>query len=317
MRKDIFEDCLNTVQKLSGKNISFWDELAEKHGYPCKEAIRSDFRREAKKKGLRLSDSTERNGGPKILIFDLETSPILRWAWSLWEEHPSPKTIVRDWHILSYSAKWLFDDSIISDVLTPKEVDNADDFRLTESLWNLLDAADIAVAYNGSGFDFKRLNTRFLKNSFLPPSYYLTVDPIVTAKKVFDFSSNSMDFVAKFLEQDGKIHTDFELWMRCMDGEEKALAELEIYNNFDVRILESLYLNILPYISGHPNVSLFYQDDVSRCKKCGSAQLVELQGKAYVTTTNLYRQYRCTKCGSILRGREGLLGKEKRKNIRQ
>ena len=88
------------------------------------------------------------------------------YFWSLWPNFISTDAVVRDWHLLSYSAKWLFSEDTISEVLTPKEIEKEDDSRLANSIWKLLDDADIAVAYNGISFDFKRCNTRFLKNSY-------------------------------------------------------------------------------------------------------------------------------------------------------
>ena len=68
------------------------------------------------------------------------------------------------------------------------QIEKEDDSRLAKSIWGLLDDCDIAVAYNGVSFDFKRCNTRFLKHDLTPPSYYVPVDPIITAKKCFDIS---------------------------------------------------------------------------------------------------------------------------------
>lgn len=315
MQNSVFDDCMKTQKELSGKNVPFWGDLAKKHGYSSGENLRSDYRREAKRRGYVLSDLKEKNGGPKVLIFDLETTPMLRWAFSLHEEHASPKTIVRDWHLLSYSAQWLFEDDVFAEVLTPKEIKAVDDSRLARSMWELIDNADIAVAYNGTNFDFKRLNTRFLKHGLLPPSHFLTVDPILTARSVFDFSSNSMDYVAEFLEHDKKIHTDFSLWSSCMDGNLESLENMLEYNVQDIKVLESLYLSLLPYMKNHPNMNLFYEDNVQRCRQCGSEKIIEIPKKVYRTLTNAYGLYRCTNCGYSGRFRESVLTKEKRKSI--
>ena len=41
MREDIYRDVQENVEKLSGKNIPFWDKLPEKWGFSNKQNIRS------------------------------------------------------------------------------------------------------------------------------------------------------------------------------------------------------------------------------------------------------------------------------------
>ena len=42
----------------------------------------------------------------KILIIDIETSPIMGKVWSLWKQNVSLDQIEEDWYIMSYAAKW-------------------------------------------------------------------------------------------------------------------------------------------------------------------------------------------------------------------
>jgi hypothetical protein len=314
MREDIYNDVQRNVEKLSGKNIPFWDKLAEKWGFSNKETIRSQYRNEAKRRGYSLYKARQKNG-PRILIFDLETSPLSGYFWGLWEQNISIGAILKDWHLISYAAKWLFDEDVISEVMTPREMANENDYRLTKSMWNLLDEADIAVAYNGMSFDVKRINTCFLKHELPPTSPYISVDPIRVAKKKFDFSSNKMDYISQFLDGDRKLHTDFSLWARCMDGNSDALNEMDFYCRQDIAVLESIYLNFLPWMDGnHPNMNVFYDDEISRCPMCSSVN-IEYTGKEYKTTTNSYPSFVCKDCGYQGKSRKGSLSKEKRKTI--
>ena len=119
-----------------------------------------------------------------------------------------------------------------------------------------------------------------------------------------------MDYVSEFIEGDRKIHTDFILWVRCLNGDESALEEMENYNKQDIVVLETIYLNFLPWMQGHPNLNVFYTDDVSRCPQCASTK-IEFTGKTYPTLTNLYNAYRCVDCGYRGRERKGILSREK------
>lgn len=314
MNDEIFEDCKNNYEKNIGKNVSYWGGLADKYNYESKDAIRGAWRREAEKRGYKRDSAFRSLGGPKILIYDIETSPLVCYSFSLYPERISTDQIIKDWHMISYSAKWLFDEEILSEVLTPKEMKNADDKRLAKSLWKLFDEADIIIGYNGLRFDLPRCNSRFLIHGLLPPSHFIFIDPIVTAKKTFGFSSNKMDYLLELLELDRKIHTDFTLWSRCMDGELEALEEMRTYNVKDSRVLESLYLELLPWIQSHPNMNLYYEDDVSRCPNCGSENLKKNTG-TYKTLTNIYPAFLCNDCGYRGRERKGILSKEKSKTV--
>ena len=108
---------------------------------------------------------------PKILMLDIETTPIPVWCWSLGKQYVQTHNMMKDdngktidWYILSWSAKWLYDDKVLSDVLTPKEAINRNDERVLQSVWKLLDEADIIIAHNGDRFDLRKIKARFLSN---------------------------------------------------------------------------------------------------------------------------------------------------------
>ncbi len=55
----------------------------------------------------------KKNKGPKVLVFDIETKPLLGYVWSIWEQNVSLNMINTDWSVLSWSAKWLDDPSAL------------------------------------------------------------------------------------------------------------------------------------------------------------------------------------------------------------
>jgi len=56
-------------------------------------------------------------------------------VWGLYKQYIPNDNIIKDWNILSWAAKWLFDDEIMSDILTPKEAVARDDSRILKSMW--------------------------------------------------------------------------------------------------------------------------------------------------------------------------------------
>ena len=193
---------------------------------------------------------------PKILLLDIETAPLKAYVWSRWRQNIYSDQILSNWFILTWSAKWLFEDNIFASKLTSKEALSEDDSRITEELWHYLDEADIVIAHNGNVFDLPRINARLLLHNLLPPSPYRQIDTLKIAQRQFEFPSNKLDDLATFLGIEGKIKTSMELWDRCVRGSDKALAEMERYNKQDVKLLEEVYVTLIPWIKSHPNIGL-------------------------------------------------------------
>jgi len=251
----------------------------------------------------------------RILVFDTETAPLKAYVWSLWNQNVGYKhQLVSDWFFLSWSAKWLMEKEIYSDRLTAEEVKAEDDKRIVLSLRDLLDEADIVIAHNGEAFDVKKINTQFLNYRIKPPSPFLILDTLKHCRSAFKLTSNRLDYVANFLGLEGKMDTGgFELWKKCLEGCEESLEKMRTYCNKDVKLLEDVYLAIRPYMKFHPNISMFIEDDVTRCPACGSENL-EWKGN-YATKNNMYKAFQCNNCGAVGRSRTSDLGLLKRKNM--
>lgn len=253
------------------------------------------------------------NTSAKVLIIDIETAPINAYVWGIWNQNIGTHQIQSDWFCLTWAAKWLFEDKVYSAKLRPNEVQNQDDKRIIESIWKLVNEADIVIAHNGEKFDMPKLNSRFIINGLNPPLPYQQIDTLKHIRRQFGFTSNKLDYVNKLLNLERKKETNFELWERCMKGNANALSEMEAYNVQDVRILEETYLLIRAWIKPHPNMGLFILDEKEhRCPNCGSNDL-NAEGKMYYTSTNAYELMRCSNCGASSRKRLGAINiKEKR-----
>ncbi len=55
---------------------------------------------------------------PRILLFDIETAPMEVFVWGLYKQFIPHTNVIKDWFILSWSAKWLYEDKILSAVVT-------------------------------------------------------------------------------------------------------------------------------------------------------------------------------------------------------
>lgn len=239
---------------------------------------------------------------PRVLVFDIETAPIKAYIWKLWKTDVYIDQIINEWFCIAWSAKWLYSKDVMGEVLTPEEVANENDKRIMISLWHLINEADIVIAHNGNRFDIPRINSRFITNGLAPTKPYFSIDTYQVAKKQFGFSSNKLDALAGYFNIPHKLHTDFDLWKRCLQGDKKALSYMLKYNKKDVAILEEVYLKLRPWIKNHPNMGNLIGDSDS-CSVCGSSNITPIHDKYYYTSVNRYPLYKCNECGAISRGR--------------
>ena len=249
----------------------------------------------------------------KILFVDVETSPMEVYVWGLYKQQIPISNVIKDWSLLSWSAKWLHDDKIMSKKVSTIEAMGRTDFSVIESLWKLFNEADIIVAHNAIKFDVRKINARFIENGYAPPSPYQVIDTLKVAQRYFGFSSHKLEYLMGLLGSENKKHTSFSLWKRCVNGDEDALKYMLEYNEQDVVVLEELYLILRPWIKSHVNLGLYTENTDSVCANCGSNKLD--WNTKYYTPANKYSAYRCLNCGAFGRSRFSKITKDKRKNL--
>jgi DNA polymerase elongation subunit (family B) len=243
--------------------------------------------------------------GPKILLLDIETAPIQAYVWSLWGNDVALNQIKKDWHVLSWAAKWLPSKNVVyHDQRNAKNIEN--DKQILKPLWQMMDDADIIVTQNGKKFDEKKLNSRFAIHGFPPPAPYKHIDTLAIAKKKFAFTSNKLEYLTEKLNKKYKKlkHEEFagfELWRQCLAGNVKAWKAMEKYNKYDVLALEELYHTLVKW-DNTVNFSVYY--DEPTCS-CGSTEF-ERRG-FYYTGVGKYQRYKCVECGTWTRGRQNLI----------
>jgi hypothetical protein len=262
---------------------------------------------------------------PKILVFDIETAPCLSYHWGLWQQNIGLNMMVRDWAVISWSAKWVGEDEVMyqdcrshfdgSALSVHSEID---DRNILEGVWALLDNADIVVTQNGKKFDVKKLNARFLHHGMKPPSSYKHIDTLQIAKRHFAFTSNKLEYMTdKFCTKYKKLthgkFPGFELWKECQLGNSEAWDEMEEYNQYDVLSLEELVFKLAPWSNQMPNLDMYHDEGENVCF-CGNHEW-EHRGYAY-TNLSKFDKFACTSCGAEKRGRVNLLTKEKRATLR-
>lgn len=228
----------------------------------------------------------------KVLVFDIETSPIVAHVWGLRDQNIALNQIVTDWHVMAFAAKWLGKKEVI---YFDKRYEASDHFILTV-IWKLLNEADIVVTQNGQNFDSRKLNARFIQYGMRPPSPYKHLDTYKMAKTVAEFTSHKLEYLTdklctKYKKLSHKNFPGMSLWNECLKGNKKAWEEMKTYNIHDVLSTEELYNKLKSWTpSTMPDV---YHNGV--CGVCGKNKL-QKRGTMWKAKT-VYQRYQCQNCG--------------------
>lgn len=158
--------------------------------------------------------------------------------------------------------------------------------------------ADEIVAHYGNGFDFPWIRTRCLYHRLPPIPIYKTVDTKALASKYFYFNSNKLDYISSFLGHGRKLKTEFDLWKKILlDNDIKALDYMCKYCGIDVRRLESVYKDLMPYVKPQTHHGVLMGKDKWTCPRCGSSNVEKSKTRVSAAGT-VTHQMRCLDDGS-------------------
>lgn len=235
---------------------------------------------------------------PKILLYDIETSPLLTYTWGIYEQNAIK--VLEDFKILCFAYKWLGESKVHvvaqNDFKGYKPGVN-EDSAVVRALHGLFEEADVVIAHNGDSFDQKKAQARMIVHGLTPPAPYKQIDTKKVAKRYARFDSNKLDDLARQLGLERKGETGgFETWEGCMAGDNKAWKKMKQYNKQDVTVLEEVYLKLRPWIRNHPAMNLL-TNRLGACPTCGEGPL-QRRGYTTPTRTGVRQRFVCTKCGA-------------------
>ena len=239
------------------------------------------------------------DNGPKIVTFDVETTPQEGYFWGKkWETNIAK--ITNSSMILSYSAHWVGGKHITKGWPDYKGYKKGvlDDSAIVKDIRdNIFNVADIIITQNGRAYDIKAANSRFAFYKLQPPSPYKVIDTKTEAKRYFNLPSYSLDDMCEYFGiGKKKEHEGFPLWEKCMAGDKSAWKRMLSYNSNDSDITYKLYLVIRPFMKTHPNIGMYKKPDGLYCPNCGSREL-NWEGW-YRNKTTKYHSFSCKDCGA-------------------
>lgn len=232
----------------------------------------------------------------KRLFWDIETSPNLVYSWRIgYNLSLQPHDIVKERAIISIAYKWEHEDEV--HVLTWDE--NQCDKKMLEEFVEVLHSADESVAHNGKRFDEKWLRTRCIYHRILTFPRYKSLDTLLKAKQGFNFNSNKLDYIAKYLGVGAKLqHEGFEMWRKIIeDKDPEALEAMCQYNKIDVIVLQDVYQALKSYVNPETHEGVILGKGKHTCPYCGGEES-ELLKNTVTTKGTIQRVMECNGCKS-------------------
>lgn len=146
----------------------------------------------------------------KRLFFDIETSPNIGFFWQAgYDLKVTHECIIEERAIICVCWKWAGQAKVHS---LQWDGDQSDKALLKAFMPTLLEA-DEAIGHNGDRFDIPWLRTRCLFYDIPFPPQITTIDTLKAARGKFNFNSNKLDYIGKYLGLGGKAPTGgFDTW---------------------------------------------------------------------------------------------------------
>lgn len=230
----------------------------------------------------------------KTLVLDIERLPGLARVWGPKTKYIHPNNFVRWPSTLCFAAQWFGS----KDMMFFAAWDDAQAMR--QASWDLYNEADIVITYNGVGFDNKHLRSEWTEHRLGEPTPWRDVDLLKVVRATQGWEAKSLDQVCKRLGIAAKNDFyDADVAEAAMAGDIKAQKKLQRYNANDVKITSDVYVELMPYIKGHPHVAPTLGLERTTCPRCASSN-VERNGIETPQVVNFYR-YRCRDCGGNFR----------------
>jgi len=233
---------------------------------------------------------------PKRLFFDIETSPNIVYSWRIgYKINLMPHSIIEERKIICISYSWEGDKKKQSFTWDKNKCDK----QMLIDFIKVLNQADEVIAHNGDRFDVPWLRGRCIYHGIDMMPQITTLDTLkkVKGKMGFNFNSNRLDYIARFLGVGKKIKTDWELWVGCMDGDSKSLKEMVKYCEMDVQVLKDVYKKLQPYIKVNTHHGRLNGGEKFSCPNCESTH-VHCNKTRYTAAGTEKKEMKCRDCGT-------------------
>lgn len=243
-----------------------------------------------------------------VLLWDIETSPIIYTGFSLYPDAISHKNILQDWYIYTiawrrlgynktYSLPIHHDPNFVPSGPSLGGSPPVKDRWVVAEMHKVLSEADVIIAHNGDRFDLRKFNARCISLGLPSLPMVQTIDTLKQARLNFMMTSNRLDALARALGVTPKRSTPEGLWQKCLFDDVPSLKKMDHYCRGDVGTLEEVFVKMLPYMRGLPNFNLLLSGETDLYLRCPHCFSKKVHQRGFRTTnTRIYRRYQCQSC---------------------
>ena len=227
------------------------------------------------------------------IFFDIETSPNKVYSWRAgFKLNIQHDAIIDERAVICICYKYEGN----AKVHVLKWDENHCDKKMLEEFAKIAAEADELVAHNGDRFDWPWFKTRCLFHGIDMFPFTRTVDTLKMAKK-FYFNSNKLDYLGKYLFNDGKDKTRWQMWVDIIEKDcEKSMNKMIRYCQKDVRLLQKVWGKLAKFEQPKTHAGVLAGGDKWSCGHCGSEDVVRNK-KTITAKGTIQHLMRCTKCG--------------------
>jgi hypothetical protein len=261
-------------------------------------------------------------GDLKVLIYDIETSPLKAYIWRCGDQvvrHTQLDPAFAEYKITTIAYKWIGD----------KTVHCLSEANKIEVFDEQVRKADVCIGKNSDNFDVKHINTQRMLQKLSPlPEWLETNDDLEKQlRKYFIFPSMSLDYISNQFGLGGKVKMEFQDWIDIENyklilslyNNQESLAQLEekdhicntlfkigylktvllgksaldkmiVYNKKDVRDTENILLRIAPHVKLRHNAAKD-SSELLVCRQCGGTKLIPT--KIIMSGKTKFQQFHC------------------------
>lgn len=236
---------------------------------------------------------------PKILWYDLETTPLKAYIWGLGKQvvrHPQLDKNYSQWGIICVTYCW-------NDGKPAKVIDwgyeEQNTAKLIEEFDEIIKQADYVIGKNSARFDNKMLNGCRMLNGLpgFPEWIKYTDDLEKQMRRYFRLPSYALDYISDQFGLGGKIKMEFKDWIDIVektDNGPKAFKKMLKYGKKDVEDTRSLWNSLSEHFESRINYSTFNNHEFL-CRHCNKSNLKK-NGIRFSGGIR-YQEYHCNDCG--------------------
>lgn len=245
---------------------------------------------------------------PKVLVYDIETTPVLAWIWRCGEQYVRHPQLHEDYNqtkIICITYRWMHQKKAKALVY---DIKKQCDKKILVEFSKLVGKADVVLGKNSARFDDKHINFRLFQNKLDPiPDWSKKCDDLERwMRRTFNMQSFALDYFAKLTTGAGKNDMCMQDWIDIvLHKDRKKLKKMVDYGLKDADDTAELIERVQPYVKPKYNMAQHYGD--IRCTNCGSKNIHKNGIRA--GRQNYYCKEHGGHAGSALIRKDGNYGK--------